>query len=61
MRTKDGATVFRELSEMYDFLRMLQKSRIAGETDEAYKKRQRRIVQKAVYHAFPKGQRPAKA
>jgi hypothetical protein len=61
MRTKDGASVFRELSEMYAFLRMLQKSRIAGETDEAYRKRQRRIVQKAIYHSFPKGQHPVKA
>jgi len=40
---------------------MLQKSRIAGETDEAYRKRQRRIVQKAIYHSFPKGQHPVKA
>ncbi len=58
MRTKDVATVFRELGEMYAFLRKLQKARIAGETDEAYEKRQRRIVEEAIYHSYPKGQRP---
>ena len=58
MRTKDAAAVLRELGEMYGFLRRLQKARIAGETDETYEKRQRRIVEAAIYHSYPKGQRP---
>ncbi len=58
MRTKDADTVFRELGEMYSFLRKLQKSRMAGESDEAYDRRQRRIIEEQVNHSYPRDQRP---
>lgn len=48
---RQAEQVFRELGEMFDFLRTLQRSRIEGESEEAYQKRQQQIIQTAI--AYP--------
>lgn len=50
MKIRSADVVFRELGEMYEFLRMLQQSRIDGETNDQFQNRQKHLTQSHLEH-----------